>query len=63
MRCLCQLLPDRSDEDGGEGKEGYPAQELQGLDDSPNERKRKDIKNWNDGAMEDWNSVFKRIRV
>ena len=63
MRGLCPLLSDRGDEDGGEGEEGYSTKNLQRVNDPLDERERKDIKNWNDGAMEDWNSVFKRIRV
>ena len=44
MRSLRQLLPHRGHEDGGEGEEGYSAQNLQGVDGPADERKRSDVK-------------------
>jgi hypothetical protein len=32
LRCMCPFLPERCNEDGGEGEEGHSAKDLQGLD-------------------------------
>ena len=52
MRGLCKLLSDRGDEDGGEGKEGHSAKNLQRVNDPVDERKGTDLIK---GVMEYWN--------
>ena len=41
---LCQFLPQQCDEDGRTREKNYPAQDLQGVNGPPDERKRKDVK-------------------
>lgn len=58
MRGLRQLLSDRGDEDAGKREEGYPAQNIQRVNDPVDERERKDVRK---GLMEYWNDGRKDL--